>query len=60
MTMKILMELQPFVIWAPLIFGLQYLEGRYPLASIFLILLGFFLNELLKVMEYFILGYCRE
>ncbi|WP_199920035.1 hypothetical protein [Thermococcus piezophilus] len=60
MTMKILMELQPFVIWAPLIFGLQYLGGRYPLASIFLILLGFFLNELLKVMEYFILGYCRE
>ncbi|NJE47270.1 hypothetical protein E3E35_07630 [Thermococcus sp. GR7] len=58
--MKILMGFQPLVIWAPLVFGLQYLDERYPFAGFFLVLLGFFLNDLLKTLEYFILGYCRE
>jgi len=55
------MEFQPFLVWLPVAFAITYLTKKVPLLTFFLAIGGYFIiKKLLGILEYYILGYCRE
>ncbi|GEM_PF-3458577 len=58
---QIIMEFQPFLVWLPVAFATTYLTKKVPLLTFFLAIGGYFIiKKLLRILEYYILGYCRE
>ncbi|NJE08798.1 hypothetical protein E3E31_09740 [Thermococcus sp. M39] len=58
---RILMEFQPLLVWSPIAFAITYLTKKVPLLTFFFAIGGYFIiKELLKILEYYLLGYCRE
>ncbi|WP_157723224.1 hypothetical protein [Thermococcus barossii] len=56
----ILMEVPAMLIWGVVWWLIWKYSREYPLATFLLFFLGFLLNDLAKVFEYFVLGYCKE
>jgi len=56
---RLLLELPPFIIWASVIFEIMKRVWDNPLISFAWIFVGFVLNEVAKLLEYLLLGYCE-
>lgn len=56
---RLLLELPPFVIWAFVIFEIMKMVGDNPIVSFAWLVIGFVLNEVAKLFEYLLLGYCE-
>ncbi|WP_324735814.1 hypothetical protein VFC49_01080 [Thermococcus sp. SY098] len=58
---RILVEFQPFIVWFPVAVILMYLSKRISILGFLLAFGGYFvIKELLRILEYYILGYCRD
>ncbi|ASJ14008.1 hypothetical protein [Thermococcus radiotolerans] len=58
---RLLTELPPLVIWGAVFLGIINRAFRdNPGGSLFLVFFGFILNDLAKLVEYALIGYCEE
>ncbi|WP_457753845.1 hypothetical protein [Thermococcus sp.] len=58
---RILMEFQPFIVWFPIAVILAYLSKRISTLEFLLAFGGYLIiKKLLRILEYYISGYCRE
>ncbi|NJE10360.1 hypothetical protein [Thermococcus sp. MAR1] len=58
---RFLTELPPLVIWGAVFLGIINRAFRdNPSGSLFLLFFGFILNDLAKLLEYALIGYCEE
>jgi len=54
------MEIPAMAIWVAICWLIWEYFERYPLGSILFLFIGFILNDLAEIFEYFMLGYCKE
>ncbi len=58
---RVLMEFQPFIVWFPIAVILVYLSKRISTLEFLLAFGGYLIiKKLLRILEYYILGYCGE
>ncbi|ASJ09237.1 hypothetical protein A3L11_08355 [Thermococcus siculi] len=56
---KLLLDIPSALIWMAIGLGIMSRIEENPVGSFLLIFLGFFFNDIAKVLEYLILGYCK-
>ncbi|KUH33884.1 hypothetical protein APY94_03905 [Thermococcus celericrescens] len=56
----VIIEVPRIIIWGAVWWLVWNYFERYPLGTFLLFFVGFFLDDLSKVLEYFVLGHCRD